>query len=272
VTSQKFLVVSFITRPLKTTNMRTKKFSFLILLFALAGVVSAQENKKAKKIASNFLKTNLTSIPLKNYSLQYERVVRKKMSLAISFRAMPTTSIPFKAMVLDAVGNDPDTKATIEKFRLSNFAITPEVRFYLGKGRGKGFYIAPFYRYSSFRTNDLIFTYSDGLGGTGEIALSGKLTSHTGGLLFGAQYMLGRHFCLDWWILGPHIGAGRGTFTGTSSEPLTPTEQNDIRQQLENIDIPLTHKTVTVNTNGASLKLDGPWGGIRAGLSFGVRL
>lgn len=155
----------------------------------------------------------------------------------------------------------PIQNGTIEKLRISNFAITPEIRFYLNKkGFGRDFYLAPFYRYAQFETNDLVFSYQNNANVTGAISLSGKLTSNTGGLLIGVQRMLGKHIYLDTWLLGPHYGSGTGIFNGISSQPLTPDEQNDLKQQLEDLDIPLTHKTVTVNANGVSIKLDGPWG------------
>ncbi|HSU27433.1 MAG TPA: hypothetical protein VLJ68_03570 [Chitinophagaceae bacterium] len=222
--------------------------------------------------ATNLIKINLTAIALKNYSVQYEKVLTKRISVGASFRTMPSTSIPLKSLILDAVGDDPDTKDVIEKFRMSNMAFTPEARLYLGKkGWGKGFYIAAFYRYASFETNNLEFTYEDALMNQGTITLSGKLKSNTGGILFGSQFTLGKHICLDWWIFGPHYGAGNGVFTGISSQPLDADEQDDIRQQLEDIDIPLTRKTVTVNANGATMELHGPWAGIRAGICLGIR-
>jgi hypothetical protein len=182
---------------------------------------------------------------------------------------MPSTTLPFKNLFLDS--DDPDTKKTIENFELSNFAITPEIRFYLSKkGYGRGFYVAPFYRYASFKTNTLNFDY-EGVGTSGTISLSGKVNANTGGFMLGAQWHLGKHLSLDWWILGPHYGAGTGTFVGISSQPLTQAEQNDLRQQLEDIDIPLVKETVSVNANGASMKLDGPWGGIRGGILLGFR-
>jgi hypothetical protein len=154
---------------------------------------------------------------------------------------------------------------------MNNFAITPEVRFYLSKkGYGHGFYLAPFYRFAKYKTSTLSFDY-EGASTSGTINLSGDLTTHTGGLLIGSQWTLGKHVCLDWWIFGPHYGSGSGEFTGTSSQPLTTDEQNDLRQKLEDLDIPLTDKTINVNANGASMKLDGPWAWIRTGLSLGVR-
>ncbi len=40
---------------------------------------------------------------------------------------------------------------------------------------------------------------------------------------------------------------------------------------LENIDIPLTNKTVIVTANNVAMKLDGPWAGLRAGISLGFK-
>jgi hypothetical protein len=223
--------------------------------------------------ARNFIKLNLTSLVFKNYSLQYERVLNKTVSLAASFRTMPKTSIPFKSTILKQVGeDDPDTEEILESLRLNNVAFTPEVRFYVGKkGYGRGFYIAPFYRYAKFNINKFVVDYQSVANVEGNVNLSGDFSAHTGGILFGAQWALGRRLCLDWWILGPHYGGGSGTFAGITNKPLTQDEQNDVRRQLEDIDIPFTDKTVNVNANGASLTLDGPWAGIRAGISFGIR-
>lgn len=263
-------------------------YPFLLAVFILISIqVNAQQNSVQAATqdhypafsnsentgpALNIIKVNLSAIVLKNYSLQFERVLNKKFSAALAFRVMPASTLPFKKQILDAVGNDPDTREVVETFKMSNIAITPEFRFYPGKkGYGRGFYLAPFYRYASFKTSQLIFNYTDGLGGQQSITLSGKLSSNTAGLLLGAQWPLGKMLVLDWWILGPHYGAGNGKFTGLSSQPMNPIEQNDLRTELENLDIPLTRKKVTVDANSATMELDGPWAGIRAGFSLGIK-
>ena len=261
--------------------------AFILLAVCLAMDVNAQnetpssrrfdaEQNEAGEVAkspANSIKINLTALTLKNYAVQYERILNKTVSVAVSLRTMPTTSIPFKNLILESIGDDdPDSREVIEKLRLSNFAFTPEVRFYVGrKGYGRGFYFAPFYRYASFKTNNLIINYENSANVTSSLGLSGKLTSNTGGLMIGAQWALGKYLCLDWWILGSHYGTGTGTFAGVPDRPLSPSEQNDLRQELEDLDIPLTEKTVNVNANSASLKLDGPWGGVRGGICLGVR-
>ena len=252
-------------------------FLWCVISFPAAGQVENMDtNNSTQEVKNdewNFIKTNVTGIILKNYSLQYERVLSKKFSVALQYRIMPRTSLPFQKTILKIVGDEnPDTKKIIKDFRLSNYAITPEVRFYVGKkGYGRGFYIAPFYRFASFTSNDLNIFYKDENNVENSITLSGKLTGNTGGILFGVQKFFGERIVLDIWIFGPHIGSGKGDFNGTSTRTLTPDEQEIVRQQLEDLDIPLTDKTVEVNANAASLKLDGLWGGIRGGISFGIK-
>ncbi len=240
--------------------------------------VSTQEDiAPAKEVKdkghNNIIKVNLAALLLKSYSLQYERVLNKKISVAVQYRTMPTTGLPFKSTILKLVGDeDPDTKRIIDDLRMSNYAITPEVRIYLNKkGYGRGFYIAPFYRYASFTSNDLNVFYTDINNEEQSMKMSGKLNSNTFGLAIGAQSALGKRIVLDWSLFGPHYGSAKGVFKGTASQPLTSDEQNELRQQLEDIDIPLTDKTVDVNANGASLKLDGPWAGYRFTIGLGFR-
>jgi|SRR6185437_16092775 len=226
-----------------------------------------------QQIPHNLIKINLTPLLFKSYSIQYERVLNRKFSVAIQYRIMPETGVPFKSSILKLVDDgDVNTKKTIEDFRMSNYAITPEVRIYLSKkGYGRGFYIAPFYRYASFTSNDLNVFYTDDNDADQSIKMSGKLTSNTYGLAMGFQNALGKHVVLDISFLGPHYGSGKGEFSGVSSKSLSPDEQNSLRENLDNIDIPLTNKTVNVNANGASLKLDGPWAGYRFTIGLGVR-
>ena len=242
-----------------------------------AGSATTKNTKITNRLVQipsfNLVKVNLPALLLKSYSLQYERILNRKFSVAVQYRMMPETGIPFKSNVLKLVGNDDaDTKKTIDDFRMSNYAITPEVRLYLSrKGFGRGFYIAPFYRYASFTSNKLNVFFTDGNNVEQSIKMSGKITSNTVGLAIGAQHTFGKHIVLDWSFFGPHYGSAKGLLSGTSSKPLSTEEQNDLRDQLDGYDIPLTNKTVSVNANSASLKLDGPWAGMRFTIGLGVR-
>lgn len=219
----------------------------------------------------NFIKTNLTSIALNNYSFQYERVLTKSISFAISYRFMPESNIPFKDKLLSSIGDDEAAEFMLNNSKIGNMAITPEIRFYLGKGHGRGFYIAPYYRYAKFNTDQFFIEYVDDQGDDQNFKLAGDISSHSGGIMFGAQWTIGKYVCIDWWILGGHFGTSKGELKGISSTPLSATEQAEIKDVLEDFEIPLVDTEANVNSNSATMKMDGPWAGIRAGLSLGFR-
>jgi len=260
-------VSNYLIRTMKNKNI------LLLLLLGLSISASAQTSgSPAFGNKKDIVKIDLLALPLKNISVQYERVLSKRISVALGGRLMPETSLPFKSLLINQVaGTDQDTKDIINNARLSNFAVTPEVRFYLGKGYGKGFYIAPYYRYVRFATNTVTVNYAEPTGPQRSLSLSGDLSANTGGLMFGAQWFLGKNITLDWWILGAHYGSGTGNFNGVPSTPLTPGEQSDVKQTLEDLDIPLVDKTVNVTANKVQVAFSGPFGGLRSGLSLGIR-
>src|SRR3546814_10101184 len=64
---------------------------------------------------------------------------------------------------------------------------------------------------------------------TRSVPLDGKLSTITGGLLFGAQWQLSERLYLDWWILGPSYGSANGQLTATTS--LDGDEQQELRSE-----------------------------------------
>jgi hypothetical protein len=117
----------------------------------------------------------------------------------------------------------------------------------------------------------MVFTYQNILNVSSTIELSGNFNTIAGGLQVGAQWMLGKHMCIDWWIVGAHYGSGNGAYTGTTNKILGTDEQADLKKQLDDVSLPLINKTVTVYANGATVKLNGPWASFRTGLCIGYR-
>jgi hypothetical protein len=219
----------------------------------------------------NNVKLSITSLIFKNFQFQYERSLTKRIGVVIGYSFIPKGDVPFKSQLEELTASNSDSKNMFTNAELGYTAITPEVRFYLGKGYGKGFYIAPFYRNLKYDIRKVNFTYTNQLGGQDDIDLGGKLSANTFGLQFGAQFNLGEHLILDWWIAGPHYGTSKGDFVGVSDRTLTQFEQDELQKELDKIDLPLSDVNAKANANGATVKISGPWAGIRSGISLGYR-
>lgn len=218
----------------------------------------------------NLVKFNFTGLLLKNYQFQGERVLNKTLSLGLSYGFIPEGGIPWLDNI-ESLVDDEEFMDTLGDATISYNAITPELRIYMGKGYGKGFYLAPFYRHSKYGFGNVSITFeADGLESR-NLAMNGELKGNSFGLLLGTQFNLGNRLVLDWWILGPHYGGSKGRLVGRSDQPLSQMEQDSLREELEALDVPLVDVTYEVDQNGATMDIDGPWAGIRAGFSLGLR-
>ncbi|MES2628397.1 MAG: hypothetical protein V4616_05460 [Bacteroidota bacterium] len=248
--------------------------SAAVLLFASFSA-NAQETekteiKKSEYIPRNIIKTNLTGILFRNYSLQYERVITRRFSASLEYRLMPEGPIPAAGTISDLLFKDNlDVANSIDGFRMKGSAITPSVRFYpTRKGYGRGFYVSAFYRNVSYDMTIPDYTYDDG---KEKISLKGDLKTNTFGFTIGKQWTIGRFFVIDYTIFGLQYGSASGNLTATNSQPLTADQQNTLRSSLESLDIPFVEKQVEVGATRSNLAISGPWAGFRTGVSIGIR-
>lgn len=252
-----------------------KKLLFLVPYFLVSGI-SAQEiiTSKANTVPEdkmNIIKTNITGYAFRNINLSYERSINRWFAINVVFGTVAEGKVPF----MNAFLSEEDEKDFQNlKIKATNFTLEP--RFYIGEGYGKGFYFAPYYRYSKVSTNTFDYTYDySAFGTTIPIPLKGlgDASGNSGGLMVGAQFFLNKQhsFVLDFWIAGAHYGSGKGDFSLTSNILLTPEMQAELKKEIENLDIPFVDYTVETNSNGARIKVDGPWAGFRSGFSLGYR-
>ena len=225
---------------------------------------------------ANLVKMNLTALPLRNFSFQYERILNKRFTVGGGLRFMPKGGLPLPGS-LESLIDDEDTYKQLQGAKLGNIALTAEARYYVGKhGALRGFYIAPYARFASYQASIREFEYTveneeSQQSETKSVPIDGKLSAITGGLLFGAQWKLSKKLYLDWWILGPSIGSANGDLSAVVS--LNEEDQEALREELEELgeDIPMVETSTTVDGNGARTNVKGPWAGLRAGLSLGIR-
>lgn len=250
-----------------------KNVSFIVALFLSAAASTpafGQDGNAEKNVLSernNILKINASALFLKNISLQFERKISRKFTVALGAHTLPFGKIPFKGF-LKAVINDPSVP--IDDFRVGASGVTPEIRWYVGKkGAFRGFYIGAFASFNRYKT-DLPVQYDND---TKTGVFNGTLKSVTGGIQLGAQWKLSERLYLDWWIIGPNYGQGTGRLAFAGA--LTQADQDDIRQAIADIrnDFPTDPiENIQVNSQGASIDVKGPWLGIRGmGINFGFR-
>ncbi|MDF2931382.1 MAG: hypothetical protein K0R36_713 [Chryseobacterium sp.] len=252
-----------------------KKLLFLVPYFLVSGIsaqeITTSEVNTVPEDKMNIIKTNITGYAFRNINLSYERSINRWFAINVGFGTVAEGKVPF----MNAFLSEEDEKDFQNlKIKATNFTIEP--RFYIGQGYGKGFYFAPYYRYSKVSTNTFDYTYDySAFGTTIPVPLKGlgDASGNSGGLMVGAQFFLNKQhsFILDFWIAGAHYGSGRGDFSLTSDIILTPEMQAQLKQEIENLDIPFVDYTVETNSNGARIKVDGPWAGFRSGFSLGYR-
>ncbi len=245
-----------------------KAYLLLLPLFFVVLQSSAEIKSDSSKVIAgrkNLIKINLPTLALRTYALEYERAIGKKTALSIGYRIMPKGGIPLKGTINDLV-NDEDTYRQLNSFEFENQAITPQIKFYFGKDIFKGFYLAPFARFATYKAAG---QYKFDVNGTEEeIPLQGELKTITGGLELGVNFRIGKRIHLNLNV-GPQYGSSKGNFDGQKA--LTQDEQDALRDELQDFEIPFVAQEVTVTNNGVNVKVDAPWGGLKAGFMLGFR-
>ena len=224
-------------------------------------------------VKGNIIKINLSSLLFKNGSFQYERVVKRNLSLGLGVSFLPKTGLPFAGTLQDEFGTNADAKRAIETTQLSNFSVTPEIRFYMGKkGAPAGFYLAPFARYQHLNFNQ-VYEFTPSNGKVHHPTISGTINNIGAGLLLGTQWNLSNTLTLDWWIAGPIIGTSKGNLVGRDDmTDLSAADRQKLKNDIEAVDIPLTKIEANVGNNQIDVNLSGPYAGIRAfGLALGIK-
>lgn len=220
----------------------------------------------------NALKVNLSSLTLRNYHIQYERKVLPKITLNLGLRVMPKGKLPYQDLLEEYAGLD-DPNLRLGDFEIGNTALTLEPRFYVSKAAMKGFYIAPYLRYSSF---DLAlpfnYDYNHPINGptTKPADFTGKVTAISGGIMLGTQFNIAKRLVLDIWWIGGHYGSSSGDLNFAAT--LSSEEQQGLRETLNEFDPSPFKIRYQVTGSGAKIESDGPWAGIRAlGINLGFR-
>lgn len=174
--------------------MKTNKISVLLLMMLpLLGV------------AQNVVKFYPGPLVNKNLRFGYERVLNDRLSASIDLGyAMPR---PFLVGLSGRIGDTTGAAALVEDaLKVQGFNANVQLRFYPGGEAPKGFFVAPYLRYSNVAggLNDVSLTTDL----TGSLNLG--LSSTALGAMFGYQFLIADRVTIDWQIVG--LGITRYTF------------------------------------------------------------
>lgn len=243
----------------------------IVLLLCLPMFAGAQSLIGGK----NILRWNIGSVAMRNYHFTYERSLTKHFSASLSYRTMAKGSLPFQDKLADVI----DSKnINFGNFQIGGTAWTLEGRVYIGLGRMKGFYLAPYLRFANFDISAPVkYTYTSTTAPTAgqtfskEANFSGKINSTSPGLLLGWQFQIATKIVLDLQLIGGHYGKGSGDLNFASA--LSNDEVNALNTSINDIKNNSGPYKITgsANNSGALIRADGPWFGIRSNIGIGVR-
>lgn len=104
----------------------------IIVFFSCVSYFANAQETSGYSESKNMVKWNVLGLTSSTISLQYERLIAPKTSIAANINIMPKRSIPFFGTVEDIV-KDTGAIDILKDVKMNAFSFAPEVRFYLGK-------------------------------------------------------------------------------------------------------------------------------------------
>jgi hypothetical protein len=252
--------------------MKTKTlFLFLSFLsFFAFGQETAVESDTIPQGRKNVVKFLPVNLYFNNISFEYERKFSSKNSFIVGI------GIPSEKPFVNKFGNDADP-SDISNDLLRTMAIRAAYRHYTGHHtQAAGFYLSPYLKYQTYSISARSSQSTDlGTPFTADIKADGNTIS--AGLQFGAQVMIAKRVCIDFYFLG--IEAGLINFNGeVTTSSSDPTVLNEMKQSVDDFisDLPpFIGDKFTTSQSGSTIGVKGtsvpyPWfrGGISIGIAF----
>ncbi|MBI2731445.1 MAG: DUF3575 domain-containing protein [Sphingobacteriales bacterium] len=255
------------------------KIRILFILLALnTGVFAQRVTREVERTGEwNVIKVNLSALTTGTFSFQYERALNNHVSLALGAKFRPSAGLPFKSTIKSFLDTLSDGVAIdfVNNARVGGYAISPEIRFYLGKGSMHGFYIAPFLRYEKNNLDNWRYTFNSPTK-TIIIDFTGNQNGVGAGIQLGAHYLLSQKISLDIWLAGPYVFSNKLNVNSlTDLSDKTDQELQDVKNDIEKYVkdyLPGHTVSATVTKTGANATAKGTFYGARVlGFALGYR-
>ncbi len=253
---------------------------FLVMIFMIQ---STYLNAQSLIGGNNIIKTSLTDLPFNNYSITYERALGRLFSISFSYKFSPEQKIPILSNLSNLVNYSPDNDINIFNLSYSSHTTQLQGRFYIGLGKMKGFYVAPYFRYANFNIQQPVnFKYDISVPDAAPISLdtndlvSGQADAYTFGAAIGYQWQILNKIVIDFSIIGGGYGQINANFESRNTYP-TNTDGlqslfNELNQKLSNLNGYTVKNEIDNNTSKVNTRIAGPWYSLVVlNLSVGIR-
>lgn len=239
------------------------KNTFVLIVFFLFSLSCLAQESGSPNVT---LKWAPTGLIVGSISLQAEYNYMGRNSLTAKI-GIPTS----KKHSFEYEGNDAefDMKAT---------SFLAGYRMYLSKSKHlKGIYLEPFFKYVHHTSEGV----GEGTLGTRNVVMS-FTNNYNGfgvGAQLGAQFLIGKRFVIDLFLIGPEINSAKNNFKAvevTNAIPWTQVEARDAEQDIRNFldQFPFIRNNTDIMVNQASKTVTadfrGALPGFRTGVSFGI--
>ncbi len=207
------------------------------------------------------IKLNASQLGLLNISLQGEYGFHPKMSVALGFSRFLKRDLPAY-----------QTDDHFGPISYSGFAITPEFRFYPAgreeKIAPRGFYLAAYVRYAKYKMNQTV-SYTEENTPSNPHPFPKTYSANSvqtyggvnGGLMIGYQWIIVKHFSIDFWIIGGGYGKAKYTYEWIApGANLNQKDQDQAKEQAQNKldDFSFIGLNGTITTTSNSVKTTVP--------------
>jgi hypothetical protein len=162
-------------------------------------------------------------------------------------------------------------------FQMKATSFLAGYRMYLSKKHMRGFYLEPFFKY--------VHQNAEGVGNgtlSGDPVVMDFTNNYNGfgvGAQLGVQFLVGKRFVIDLFLLGPEINSARNNFKAVETSHSIPwtsiqasEAEKDIRDFIDKFPFIRNHVDVMVEKTNRTVITDfkGALPGFRTGVSFGV--
>ncbi len=239
--------------------MKTLYLIVFICFLSLPLVAQEDMGTAQQKNEVSFL---LTDLPTSFFTLNYERVVGKHITVDLGI------GLKSKDGLIKFSGLDGE-KIKTNDITYSGYKLIPEFRYYLNESTNgamlNGFYFGAYLKYSGYKS-DLEGTYIDSEAVSHYFKYKGDINVTSIGLMVGYKLPVSKHFSIDFLIAGP----GSGSYSFKLKNIIPPPDEfyDDLNNALDQYSIlDLINADFKFNNN----KLKSNFGAIsfRYGISLG---